>query len=353
MIKNAIKKLIDGVDLNFQETGEVMKEIMSGKATDAQIGAFLASLRIKGETVEEIAACASVMREVCFKLNPKVEGRLVDTCGTGGDKIKTFNISTAAAFVVAGSGIPVAKHGNRSVTSQCGSADVLEHLGFNLDLEPQAVEKCIEEIGIGFMFAPKFHPAMKYAIGPRRQMGIRTIFNILGPLTNPAEAKGQILGTYSDELVEPLVHVLKELGTEAAYVVHGLEGLDEISIIGRTLIAELKDGDIDIKGIIPEDFGFKIAQPHQIAGTTPKESAILLFKILNNLLDREDPRRNVVLLNAAAGIVVGGKVDTLKEGIELAKETLEKGRAYEKLRKMVKNSNGDMGVLEDLEQTYT
>lgn len=352
MIKEGISKVIDGIDLSFQEAKEIMEEIMTGKTTDAQIGSFLTALRLKGETVDEIVAFVSVMRKFCNKLTPKVKGRLVDTCGTGGDNIKTFNISTIAAFVVAGAGIPVAKHGNRAVTGSSGSADVLEKLGLNLDSEPKVIEHFIESIGIGFMFAPKFHPAMKYAVGPRREMGIRTVFNILGPLTNPASADAQILGTYNAALVEPMIRVLNELGTEAAYVVHGLDGLDEISTIGETRLAELKDGNISIKNVKPKDFGLRLATSEQIAGTSPEENAVLTFKLLNNLIPPEDPKMEIVLLNAAAGIAVGGKADDLIGGIETAKESIDSGSAYKKLRALVKTSNGRNSALEELEQKY-
>ena len=352
VIKEGIRKLIKGVDLTSQEAGEIMKEIMSGQATEAQIGAFLTALRIKGETIQEISAFAAVMRELCFRIYPKVKGRLVDTCGTGGDKVKTFNISTVVAFVVAGADIPVAKHGNRSVTSKCGSADVLERLGFNLNLEPKAVERIIEEVGIGFMFAPKFHPAMRYAIGPRREIGIRTVFNILGPLTNPAGTNAQVLGVYSEEWVKPLAYALNELGCEEAMVVHGLDGLDEISIIGKTSIAWLKDGEVSLVEISPKEFGFRTAKPEEISGATPKESAELTFKLLNNASNPKDPRRNIVLLNAAAGMVVGGKADDISDGIELAAESIESGAAYRKLRMMIKASGGEMSRLEELEKKY-
>lgn len=265
--------------------------------------------------------------------------------------MKTFNVSTAAAFIVAGAGVAVAKHGNRSVTSKSGSSDVLEQLGYNLNLEPKAVEKIIENVGIGFMFAPNFHPAMKHAIGPRREIGIRTVFNILGPLTNPAGANAQLLGVYSKELVEPLAHVLGELGCEEAMVVHGLDGLDEISIIGKTSIAQLRDGEVSLKEITPKDYGFKIAKPQEICGTTPEESAELTFKLLNNI-SKQDPKRDIVLLNSAAGILVGGKAGDLSEGIELASDSIESGAAYEKLKMMVKASGGQLSKLEEYERKY-
>jgi anthranilate phosphoribosyltransferase len=352
VIREGIRKLVDGMDLTHQESREIMQEIMTGNATEAQIAAFLTALRTKGETVQEILAFAVVMKEFCCKIYPKVNGRIVDTCGTGGDKLKTFNISTTAAFVVAGTGIAVAKHGNRSVTSRSGSADILEKLGLNLDLEPKAIESIIEEVGIGFMFAPRFHPAMKYAIEPRRAIGITTVFNILGPLTNPASAVAQVLGVYDEKWLNPLAYVLGELGSEEAMVVHGVDGLDEISTIGKTSIAWLRDGEISSIEIMPEHFGFETAKLEEISGTTPEESAELTFKILTNTLEPKDPRRNIVLLNAAAGIVVGGKADNFNQGIELAAESLESGDAYEKLKMMVKASNGDLSKLGGLEKKY-
>ncbi|MEM3041365.1 MAG: anthranilate phosphoribosyltransferase, partial [Nitrososphaerota archaeon] len=326
--------------------------IMSGCATEAQIGAFLTALAMKGETVQEISAFATVMREFCFRIHPRVNGRIVDTCGTGGDRVKTFNISTASAFVVAGAGVTVAKHGNRSVTSKTGSADVLENLGLNLDLEPKAVEKVIEEVGIGFMFAPKFHPAMMYAIGPRRELGIRTVFNLLGPLTNPAGANAQVLGVYSEKWLEPLARVLRELGCEEAMTVYGEEGLDEISIIGRTKVAWLKDGEVSLVSIMPKNYGFETARLEEISGTTTEESADLTFRVLNNILGPQDPKRNIVILNAAAGIVVGGKAQDLAEGREIASESLENGSAYQKLKMMIKASGGELVKLEEMEKKY-
>lgn len=352
MIKEGIQKVIEKKDLTNDEAKSIMQEIMTGNATEAQIGAFLTALRLKGETIPEISGFATVMREVCSQIHPKVSGRLVDTCGTGGDKIKTFNISTISAFIVAGAGIPVAKHGNRSVTSKSGSADVLEKLGVNLNLEPKDVEKSIEDVGIGFMFAPKFHPAMKYAIGPRRQIGIRTVFNILGPLTNPAGAKAQVLGVFGEKWLEPLVQVLKDLNLEAAAVVYGKDGLDEISTLGITSIAWLRDGEITLKEISPSDFGFKTTTPDKIHGTTPEASAELTFRILNDQLETQDPRREIVLLNAAAAITVGGKAEDLKSGIELAVESIEKGSAYKKLKAMVNASKGQPTALEELEKKY-
>ena len=352
MIREGVQKLIAGVDLTYDESRAIMKEIMSGNATQAQIGAFLTALRMKGETIDEISALATVMREFCHRIHPQVRERLVDTCGTGGDRVKTFNISTTAAFVVAGAGVPVAKHGNRSVTSKSGSADILEKLGFNLSLSPDVVERNIEDVGIGFMFAPAFHGAMKYAIGPRREIGIRTVFNVLGPLTNPANATAQLLGVYDKALTEPLAHVLKKLGSEEAMVVHGLDGLDEISTIGKTAIAWLKEAKVSLLEVAPRDFGVEPAKPDDIKGTTPEQSAEITFRILYGCDKDGDPKRDIVLVNASAGIVVGGKAEGFRHGVELARESIDSGAAYKKLESLIRASGGDTSQLERLELKY-
>jgi anthranilate phosphoribosyltransferase len=352
MIKDSIQKLTERANLTYEESREVMKEIMSGQATSAQIAAFLMALRMKGETVEEITAFAEVMKQCSNNIHPCVRGRLIDTCGTGGDKIKTFNISTTAAFVVAGAGVAIAKHGNRSVTSQSGSADVLEKLGLNLDMTPAAVQGSIEQVGMGFMFAPAFHPAMKYAIGPRREMGIRTIFNVLGPLTNPAGASAQLLGVYDRNLTGPLARALQRLGCEEAMVVHGLDGLDEVSTVGKTAIAWLKDGEVNLMETRPKDFGVRHVQIDDIKGTTPNESAEILFKILNGHYATDDPKRDIVLVNAAAGIIVGGKASEFSFGMELSRKSLESGAAYGKLKALIKASGGNSEKLEELETKY-
>jgi anthranilate phosphoribosyltransferase len=352
MIREGIQTLIDGANLPFEEAQEVMREVMSGSATNAQIAAFLAALRMKGETVEELIAFAAVMREHCRRIHPSVQGRLVDTCGTGGDKIKTFNISTAAAFVVAGAGVAIAKHGNRSVTSKSGSADVLERLGLNLKMEPEAVQATIEQVGVGFMFAPAFHPAMKYAIQPRREIGIRTVFNVLGPLTNPASANAQLLGVYDADLTAPMAYALRKLGCEEAMVVHGLDGLDEISTIGKTAVAWLKEGEVATMQITPKDFGVKTARIADIKGTTPDESAEILFKILRGCCPPEDPKTQIVLVNSAAGIIVGGKAEDFSYGMELARKSIESGAAYKKLKALIRASGGDLSKLEELESKY-
>ncbi|MFX1294637.1 MAG: anthranilate phosphoribosyltransferase [Promethearchaeota archaeon] len=347
MIKEAISKLVDKNDLTQSETRDVMKEIMGGNATQAQIGAFLTALRLKRETVDEITACAEIMREFANRITPKSK-KLIDTCGTGGDKIKTFNISTVTAFVVAGCGLSVAKHGNRSVTSKCGSADVLEALGLKLDLAPKEVEKCINSCGIGFLFAPKFHPAMKYAIGPRREMGIRTIFNILGPLTNPAFAKHQIMGVFNPNLTETLAQVLSNLGAMHALVVHGLDGLDEVSTIGKTRISEAHEGNLRTYEVSAKDFGLKQnAKETILASESIEQNVIDLFKILN---DQKGPKADIVLANSSAALKAGLDTDFIK-GVELAKESIESGKAYEKLKSLVKESSGDLSKLEKLEDT--
>lgn len=349
MIRESIQKLVEGRNLSYEEASDTMKEIMSGKASDAQIAAFLTALRMKGETVDEIAAFATIMRTFCHMIHPKVNGRLIDTCGTGGDRIKSFNISTTAAFVTAGAGINVAKHGNRSVTSMCGSADILERLGLNLHVEPRIVEKAIEDVGIGFMFAPSFHPAMKCVAVPRKEIGIRTVFNILGPLTNPANANAQLLGVYHEKLVEQLALVLKKLGCREAMVVHGIDGLDEISITGKTVIAWLDEGNVTLLNLSPESLGLEKARIEEIEGSTIEYGAELSYKILNGFVD--GPKRDIVLLNAAAGIIVGDKASNFSEGFEVARESLESGAAYRKLRQLIK-AYGDLAKLEELEVKY-
>jgi anthranilate phosphoribosyltransferase len=352
MIRESIQTLINGASLPFDEAQIIMREVMSGKATNAQIAAFLAALRMKGETVEELIAFASVMREHCRRIHPRVQGRLVDTCGTGGDKTKTFNISTAASFVVAGAGVAIAKHGNRSVTSKSGSADVLERLGLNLKMEPETVQATIEQVGVGFMFAPVFHPAMKYAVQPRREIGIRTVFNVLGPLTNPASASAQLLGVYDRQMVTPLAYALKKLECEEAMVVHGLDGLDEVSTIGKTAVAWLKEGEVATLEVTPKDFGVKKARVADVKGTTPDESAEILFQILNGKFSPEDPKTEIVLVNSAAGIIIGGKAEDFSYSMAVARESIESGAAYKKLEALIKASGGAMSKLEELESKY-
>lgn len=351
LIREAIGKLINGQNLTQDEAYASMREIMSGEATSAQIAAFLTALRIKGETVDEIVSFAMVMREFCLKITPKVGGRLIDTCGTGGDRVKTFNVSTAAAFVIAGAGIPVAKHCNRSVTSKSGSADVLEYLGLNLGVPHDTVQRAIEHVGIGFLFAPSFHPAMKNASGPRREIGIRTVFNILGPLTNPAPLNAQVIGVCDAGLVGKVVGALRRLGIEEAMVVYGLDGLDEISNIGETYISWLREGEIKKLEVTPEDLGVKRSPLEEIICSNPQESAEVVFKVLRGCLKRGDPRRDLVVINAAAGIIVGGESDEFAYAIDLAEESIESGHAYEKLREILRAYEGsDIGRLDELEE---
>lgn len=334
MIQEAIAKLVEKNNLSQQEAEQVMSEIMEGKATDAQIAAFLISLRMKGETIEEITACAKIMREKANRINPKAN-YLVDTCGTGGDKSGTFNISTASAFVAAGAGVAVAKHGNKSVSSKCGSADVLAALGVNVQLEPKMVEKCIEKTGIGFMFAPLFHPAMKYVMNARKETGIRTVFNILGPMTNPAGAKSQVIGVFNPALMKDIANVMKNLGSRHVMVVNG-DGLDEITINGKTKVVELKESKINVYDINPEDYGFDISPLNEILGGDAHENAKTIISILKGT---EGPKRDVVLLNAGAATYVSGKVSSLEEGIGAAKRSIDSGAALKKLEELKEFTN--------------
>jgi anthranilate phosphoribosyltransferase len=334
MIKEAISLIIQNISLSESEMAECMTEIMEGRATDAQIGAFLTALRLKGETVEEITGAARIMREKATKINAP-EG-VIDTCGTGGDMSGTFNISTTTAIVVAAAGVPVAKHGNRSVSSQSGSADVLEELGVKIELPPEKVEKCLFETGFGFLFAPLFHPAMKFAIGPRREIGIRTIFNILGPLTNPANAKRQILGVFADKLTEPLASVLGNLGAEDAMVVHGEDGLDEITICDGTRVSRYKNGNVETSFITPEDFGFQRADCRDLTGGDKKKNADITLSILNG---EQGAKRDIVLMNSAAAIMVSGLTNDFIAAKEIAEETIDSKKAANKLEEIKKVSN--------------
>lgn len=342
MILESLRRVVDREDLSAEEAFMTMDEIMSGKATDAQIAAFLTALRLKGETVGEITGFARAMRE---KVSPvRVHGQveasisgtdreaLVDTCGTGGDASNTFNISTASAFVVAGAGIPVAKHGNRSVSSLCGSADVVEALGASLELSPEQVGDCIDEVGIGFLYAPLLHKAMKYVMTARREIRIRTVFNILGPLTNPAGASAQVVGVYQEGLTEVLANVLNELGSRRAFVVHGLDGLDEISPGAESRISEVRSGDVRTYTVSPEDFGIKRAPLSDLQGGNAAENAQTIKRILAG---EEGPKRDVVLMNAALAITAGGKANDLQQGVKLAARSIDSGAAMEKLRKLV------------------
>ena len=335
MIREAIEKLIRGADLSQEEAAQVMEEIMTGEATPAQFGAFVIGLRLKGETVDEMTGFAAVMRDKSLKVD--FSGPSVDTCGTGGDDLGTFNISTVAAFVVAGAGIAVAKHGNRAMTSKSGSADVLEKQGVKIDLGPEGVKRCMEEVGIGFMFAPRFHPAMKFAVQPRREIGVRTVFNILGPLTNPAGAEAQVLGVPTDSVGEKMVQVLQRLGSERAIVVHAEDGLDEISLNSNTSIWDLKDRSIKHYTIGPDDLGLAPASLESLAGGSVEENADTMTEVLKGA---SGPRRDVVVANAAGGIVAGGKAADLREGVQLAQESIDSGRALEKLELLREVSQG-------------
>ncbi len=345
MILESLKKVVDWEDLSQEEAFLSMDEIMSGKATDAQIAAFLTALRLKGETVAEITGFARAMREkvspvsVRGQVNASLSGTdreaLVDTCGTGGDASNTFNISTATALVVAGAGIPVAKHGNRSVSSVCGSADVVEALGVSLELSPEQIGRCIDEVGIGFLYAPLLHKAMKYVMTARREIRIRTVFNILGPLTNPAGASAQVMGVYQENLTEVLARVLNELGSRRAFVVHGLDGLDEVSPSAESKVSEVRDGHVHTYRVSPEDFGLKRARLGEVQGGNAAENAQIIKRILGG---EPGPKRDVVVMNASLAIAAGGKAHSFQEGVKLAAQSIDSGAAMERLRRLVEFS---------------
>ena len=337
MIKEAIAALVEGHHLSAADAETVMRQIMDGEASQAQIGAFLTALRIKGETNDEITGCARAMRSLAVPVHPK-RTDLVDTCGTGGDRSGTFNISTTAAFVVAAAGLGVAKHGNRSVSSQSGSADVLQALGLNLDLDAHAVADSIDSIGFGFLFAPKLHPAMRHAIGPRREMGIRTVFNILGPLTNPAGARTQVMGIYAAHLTAPLAEVLQALGSQSAYVVHGADGLDELSTTGpnRAAFFNADQGEVVEETLDAITLGIPRASVADLRGGTAAENAELTHRVLAG---ERGPRRDVVLFNAAAALVAGGKAKDLREGVQAAADAIDSGAATQVLARVVEFSN--------------
>ena len=330
MIKEAITKVVTKTNLTEAEAEAVMREIMQGEATDAQIACYITALRLKGETVEEITGSARLMREkaVPIRLDAPFQ---VDTCGTGGDMAHTFNISTTAAFVAAGAGVTVAKHGNRSVSSKSGSADVLQALGVNLEIPSLRVEECLREVGIGFLFAPMMHLAMKYAIGPRREIGIRTIFNLLGPLTNPAGVKSQIMGVYSAELTGMLAQALGNLGLSRAFVVHGMDGLDEITITDKTKVSEYRDGQVRDFFVHPSDFGLKTGKREDLKGGDATENAKITLEVLKG---EKGARRDIVLLNASAALTASGKAKDFKEGIALAVRSLDSGAALKKLEEL-------------------
>lgn len=337
MIHEAISKVAARQDLTEAEMAAVMEQISEGRATPVQIGALIVALGMKGESVDEITGTVKVLRNKKRKVPViKNSSPLVDTCGTGGDGTGTFNISTTAAFVAAGCGLRVAKHGNRSVSSHCGSADVMEALGVNLDLGPAEMGDCINQAGIGFLFAPALHPAMGHALHPRRELGIKSIFNLVGPLTNPADASVQVLGVYRRDLTETAANVLKRLGCSGAMVVHGLDGMDEITITGPTQVTALKNGQIDTTVLTPEDLGLKRAPLADITGKNPEHNAALTMGVLSG---EKGPARDVVLMNAAAVLTAAGRVPHLKEGVRMAAEAIDSGRALEKLKTLAELSH--------------
>ncbi|HOX53876.1 MAG: anthranilate phosphoribosyltransferase [Candidatus Omnitrophica bacterium] len=331
MIEEAIIKLSKRINLTGQEMQQVMQEIMTGKVADDKIATFLSELRQKGETPEEITAAATIMRKFAIKIKSNEE-IILDTCGTGGDKSGTFNISTISAFVVAASGIAVAKHGNRSVSSKCGSADLLEALGVNINIPPEAVEECLAKIGIGFLFAPKLHPAMKYAMPARQQLKSRTIFNILGPLTNPAQAAHQVLGVFDKDLVEPLAQVLRNLGVKHALVVHGLDGLDEVTTTANTMVCEVKDKKIFSYEINPSDFGIEKASSEDLKGADIQTNVEIAKEVLSG---KKGPERDIVLLNSACAIYAADKAGDIKIALKLAEKAIDSGKAKEKLALLI------------------
>jgi anthranilate phosphoribosyltransferase len=341
MLRSAIQKLIEGRNLTESEVMQAMGCIMDGDASQAQIGSFITALRMKGETIEEITGCAKVMREKADRITPEIP-YFIDTCGTGGDGANTFNISTASAFVASAGGVAVAKHGNRSISSKCGCADVLEALGINISLTPVQVKECIEKVGIGFMFAPAFHKSMRHAAGPRKELGIRTIFNILGPLTNPANAKGQVLGVFDGRLTEPIANVLLNLGVERAMVIHGNDGLDEISVTDRTSVSEVRGGKVGNYTITPEEFGVNRAKPEDLKGGDAQVNAHLILNVFNG---EKGAKRDIVVVNAAAALYVGRKVDSMKDGIELAEQIIDSGKA---LSKVCELRDYTQGLIEDI-----
>ena len=346
MIQESIRTLVEGKNLSPEEISASVREIVDGAASPAQVGAFLTALRMKGETVEEIAVFASTLQEYGIRIHPEADGRILDTCGTGGDSIKTFNVSTIAAFVVAGAGATVAKHGNRSVSSKCGSADLLEIAGFNLNMEPRQVQESIESTGIGFMFAPKFHPALKRVAPIRKELGTRTVFNLLGPIINPADIKAQLMGVYSPTLTAPVAEVLGRLGRDEAMVVHGLEGIDEISVRGQTRVSWLRDGKVTTRDLVPRDFGVRTQKDGSVTVSNLEESVEVAREVLVG--DPNDgPKLEMVLANASALLVLAGKVSDFQGGREIAFESVASGAALRKLEEMVKFSGGDISKLEE------
>jgi len=335
MLHEALENLLEGRDLTEEQAYQCMSGIMGGQVTDAQIAGFLVALRIKGETVAEITGCARAMRQAATRIDVG-DLDVVDTCGTGGTHKGTFNVSTTSALVTAGAGVPVAKHGNRGASSSFGSADVLQALGVNIEAPPRVVEQCVREIGIGFLFAPLLHTAMKYAIGPRRELAIRTVFNILGPLSNPAGARRQVLGVFSRQLVEPIATVLSNLGAVRAMVVHSADGMDEISVCDRTLVARVEQGRIETGWMAPEDVGLERSPRKELRATSAGESAAVIRAVLSG---EPGAPRDMVLLNAGAAIFVGGKADSHQAGMQKAAESIDSGRAKEMLKQLAELSS--------------
>jgi len=338
MIVEAIRKAVGGHDLSVREAETVMREIMGGRATPAQIAGFLIALKLKGESVQEVTGCARVMRRLTSGPRVKISN-LIDTCGTGGDGAGTFNISTVSAFVVAGAGGRIAKHGNRAVSSRCGSADLLEKLGVNIEASPQLVRRCVERIGIGFLFAPRFHPSMKHAAAPRKELGIRTLFNLLGPLTNPFGAGHQLVGVYEERMLGLFAQVLKLLGSRHALICHGEDGLDEVTTTGRTLGIEVRRGIMRGFEITPEQYGMKRVRARTLVGGSPSQNARIALEILKG---RRGPHREIVLLNAACALYAGDRAPSIKAGLRVAEEAIDSGKAMEKLRLLKKASHGGL-----------
>lgn len=342
MFDSYLNKVISMVNLTRQESYEAMKHILDGYISDVRIASFLTALNMKEESVDEIVGFASCMRDHAIRINPKVD-LLVDTCGTGGDRVKTINVSTAAAVILSSCGVSVAKHGNRAVTSKAGSADVLEALGLNLNQDYAQIEKSIEKIGIGFMFAPHFHPSMKRVASIRKELRIKTVFNILGPLTNPANANIQLLGVYSEDLVHKMANVLSFLGCERGLVVHGTSGLDEISNVGETVICEINNGKLDSYKITPEEFGIKEARLSDIVGGNSLDNAKFMVDLLRGL--KKGPRKDIILMNASGALYAARIAKDFKEGIEIANQAIEDGSALKKLMKLIEFSGGDLNRL--------
>lgn len=336
-MKEYIAKVADGQDLTEEEARAAMKQMLEGEATQAQIAAFLTAMRMKGETLDELVGLASVLRDKAATISPKVDN-YVDLVGTGGDCTYTFNVSTTSAFVVAAAGLPVAKHGNRSISSKSGAGDVLEALGVNIMAEPEQVQKCVEEVGIGFMFAPRFNQSMKYVGQARNEMGIRTVFNILGPLANPSRAKNMVVGVYSPDLTEKIALAMSRLGVERAFVVSGTDNMDEITLSGATTVSEIKDGAVTTYQIPPEQFGFERVDLDGLRGGDGTQNAEITKNILKGI--EKGPKRNITLLNAGATLYVGGVAESMEAGVKLAAEVIDSGKAYEKLEALVRVSNG-------------